>query len=111
MTGSKTTPDGKTTPIYDNSPFGDRITAQAAKQAFGEKAFNAAQISAIPGRAEFFNRALRDDRKGWAKAAGETALLAVPVSKAYELYKAIGDVALGAYNLYRDIKEARHPEQ
>jgi hypothetical protein len=56
----------------------------------------------MPSRAELFNREVRDDKKGQTKALVGIALLAVPVGEAYELYKAIGDVAYEAYNLYRE---------
>ncbi|MGB9464100.1 MAG: RHS repeat-associated core domain-containing protein [Candidatus Acidiferrum sp.] len=102
-------PDGTITTVAASSPFGEGITAGYAQQVFGDNNFKAAQTSAMPGRAEFFNRAVRNDHAGLLRAAGEVILLGTGVPEAYELTKAIGDVVLGAVDLAYGYREVRHP--
>jgi hypothetical protein len=102
--------DGTITPVASTGPFGQHITAEAAKQAFGENAFKAAQAASMPGQAEFFNRAVRNDTSGWLHAAVGVGLLALPVGEGYHLGKAFFDVGLATYDLVSGVREVRHPE-
>jgi len=104
--GTRTLLGGSINPV-----FGDNISNAEATRRLGSDAIASYQNKAIPGQGELFNREVRKDKKGQAKAAVSLALLAVPVAEGYHLYKAIGEVAYEAYNLYREVKDARGPEQ
>jgi hypothetical protein len=85
------------------------ITSAAPEAAFGPAMFNAFKNQATPSRAEFFNRAVRNDRSGLLGAGASLALMSVGVSEAYEGYKLAAEVAVEAVHLILSIHEATHP--
>ena len=109
-TVTRTTADGKTIPVWSNEPFGDPISAVYAQNTFGPKAWKAAQQAAMPAKAEFFNRAVRNDTKGNLTALAEGIWLAVPVTAPYELPKAIIDVGMALYHLVHGVQDANNPQ-
>lgn len=90
--------------------FGDRISNAAATNRLGGDAIKSYQNKAMPSQAELFNREVRNDKSGLARAGLELGALAVPIAHAYELGKAIVDVALGVADLAYGIHEARNPD-
>jgi len=107
-TMTRTTPDGKSSTM-PSEVFPEHISDEYAKQSFGDQAWQAAQEAAMPGRAEFFNRAVRGDTPGNLRAVGEGILLVTPVGPTLELPKAIVDVGLAIIDLIYGVHEAKNP--